>query len=268
MNDRYPMIGTAMNSTDRSIKETRNVSSTGQYPESMEPSSFCSETNTKQKIEDRSGKVTEIHSQRRSSKLYSTIQAEAWYKDNHISNAANEPSIPPTRENDEVVSAIRSRAAIHTSISNNYSMKSVDRPKSAYELRAKYKSNNSGQSRPLEVRRKPVDNNILDDATIMNISAGPYASQLSTEAHSNGVNRENNPPTERPGLAALSSSEWLAAGTGKSRDVRKASSMHPLHRPSSRGSPSPYSPKRSPGQILVTNWLDEKKSHENSPAFV
>ncbi|CAK4031086.1 Hypothetical predicted protein [Lecanosticta acicola] len=123
------------------------------------------------------------------------------------------------------------------------------RPKSAYELRVNYKNNPSGTSKALEVhRKKPVvdASHLLEDSTIMNISAGPYAS-LS----------ENT----RPALPAISSSEWLATGR-KGKEVRKASSMNPVRNSKAVEGGS------SPGQRLVTSWLGERreKEKENSPA--
>jgi hypothetical protein len=158
-------------------------------------------------------------------------------------------------------------------------MKISSRAKSTFDLRANYKNNANGRPKPIAVRRKTEATNnilILEDSTIQNISAGPYASQAAITTPPN-ANKENTPPSEANSLPVLSSSEWLAAGTTKKRDARKTSAVHPAYR---NRSVSRYSPSRtpnpgsggggggSPGQRLVTNWLDGKRSKENSPAFV
>lgn len=127
------------------------------------------------------------------------------------------------------------------------SAKAFNRPKSAYELRVNYKNNAADRFKPLEVRRKMVEPNILEDNTILNIYAGPYAA---------GGNYENQRPAELEGsgIPSLSSSEWLGS---KKKSARTASS---------RISPAKSPPRRSPGQRMVTSWLDEK-SKENG-AFV
>lgn len=131
--------------------------------------------------------------------------------------------------------------------------KVATRPRSAYELRAHYKNGSSGPSKPLEVRRKGVvespvgnSNSLLEDATILGISAGPYASV--------GVGGSEN---RRPSIAmlpAMSSSEWLGGGGGKKKgQIRKASSMNPVIQRQKEG---------SPGQRMVTGWLDERRGKE------
>lgn len=149
--------------------------------------------------------------------------------------------------------------------------------KSAFDLRASYKSKNTGATKPIEVRRKAINNNnifILEDKTIRNISAGPYAASASSIT-TGGVNKENTNPPDANGLPTLSSSEWLAAGTGKKRDANRVSSVHPAQRDMSvsRGSRSrTASPNvtggSSPAQRMVTSWLEGKRSKENSPALI
>ncbi|EMC93746.1 hypothetical protein BAUCODRAFT_150000 [Baudoinia panamericana UAMH 10762] len=150
------------------------------------------------------------------------------------------------------------------------------RRKSAFELRANVKDTSTGRSTPIEIRRKPIHDNInlLEDNTIRNISAGPYASQpaITRASTARQDNNENTPP---PGLPAVSSSEWLAAGTYKARKTSAA--VHPTH--TSR-SVSRYSPARtvepgekgangkgSPAQRMASEWLT-RRSRESTPAFV
>lgn len=138
---------------------------------------------------------------------------------------------------------------------------------SAFDLRAKYKTNINGTSRPIEVRRKRSSTApivaVFEDTTIQNISAGPYAATAASLTAN--TNKENTPAAHHVdvgnGLPALSSSEWLAGPTSKKRD-------HMVARP--RSSP----PKSvglgengigngregsSPGQRLVTGWIQGRK---------
>lgn len=125
-------------------------------------------------------------------------------------------------------------------------VKGFNRPRSAFELRVNYKNNATNCSKPWEVRRKAAEPSILEDHTMLNIYAGPYAS----------ISEDEQPvELEGSGIPALSSSEWL--GSTK-KGVRK---------PSSKSSPIRHSPQRSPGQRMVTSWLDER-SKENVAAFV
>ena len=138
---------------------------------------------------------------------------------------------------------------------------------SAFDLRAEYKTNINGTSRPIEVRRKKSSTApivaVFEDTTIQNISAGPYAATAASLTAN--TNKENTPAAHHVddgnGLPALSSSEWLAGPTSKKRD-------HMVARP--RSSP----PKSvglgengigngregsSPGQRLVTGWIQGRK---------
>ncbi|KAK5112771.1 hypothetical protein LTR62_003869 [Meristemomyces frigidus] len=88
--------------------------------------------------------------------------------------------------------------------------------------------------------------NILEDNTIRNISAGPYADHpplQATQIIPSSSRKENTrPPTPVPtptptpvgggsgSLSAVSSSEWLAAGGGGARKAKRAEGMHPALR--------------------------------------
>jgi hypothetical protein len=129
--------------------------------------------------------------------------------------------------------------------------------KSAFDLRAKYKSRITSAGRPVEVRRKstvPLTVTVFEDNTIQNISAGPYASVSSSNAR---ANKENTPPpiTDDGGLPAVSSSEWLAGPTGKKRDAK----ARPKSSPPKTGSLVGNGREGSPGQRMVTGWLEGRK---------
>ena len=139
------------------------------------------------------------------------------------------------------------------------------RPKSAYELRANYRNSKTGRSTPIEVHRKTAEANLMEDNTIRNISNGPYAA---ASPRIPSVNQENT----RPPLPAVSSSEWLATGGAvkKRKEVKKATSMYiqPLTSRDSLRVGGFNGATRSPGQRMVTSWLDDRRSKENTPAFV
>lgn len=140
--------------------------------------------------------------------------------------------------------------------------------KSAFDLRAKYKSSITSTSRPVEVRRKPtvpLTVAVFEDNTIQNISAGPYASVSSSNTR---ANKENTPPhiTDDGGLPAVSSSEWLAGPTGKKRDPK----ARPKSSPPKTGGLVGTGREGSPGQRMVTGWLEGRKGKggDGEMAFV
>ena len=128
--------------------------------------------------------------------------------------------------------------------------------KSAFDLRAKYKSNITSISRPVQVRRRsaaPHAITVFEDNTIQNISAGSYAT-ASPNANSN---KENTPPhiKDEGSLPALSSSEWLAGPTSKKRD----SKTRPKSSPPKTAGLAESGREGSPGQRMVTGWLEGRK---------
>ncbi|KAF2770703.1 hypothetical protein EJ03DRAFT_326331 [Teratosphaeria nubilosa] len=186
----------------------------------------------------------------------------------------------------------------------------ISKHKSALELRASYKNNSNGRSTPIQIRRKAVDiinnthtteDDILEDSTIMHISAGPYASAPAARAVSSAQpgNKENEAPlpanapdvgTADSGLPQLSSSEWLAAGPNKARKPITVA-VHPAFRnrdmstgrydaahiraspPRRAGGAGERGPGGSPAQRMASEWLERRKSvdansRESTPVFV
>lgn len=142
--------------------------------------------------------------------------------------------------------------------------------KSAFDLRAKYKSSLTGASRPVEVRRKstaPLTVAVFEDNTIQNISAGPYATASSSNAN---ANKENTPPhiSDDGNLPALSSSEWLAGPTSKKRDPKARPKSSPPKTVGTVGNGNGR--EGSPGQRMVTGWLEGRKGKggDGDVAFV
>jgi hypothetical protein len=140
--------------------------------------------------------------------------------------------------------------------------------KSAFDLRAKYKPSITSASRPVEVRRKstvPLAVAVFEDNTIQNILAGPYASVSSSNAR---PNKENTPPQMKDdgSLPAVSSSEWLAGPTSKKRDPK----ARPKSSPPKTGVHVGGGRVGSPGQRMVTGWLEGKKGKggDGETAFV
>ncbi|EME83941.1 uncharacterized protein MYCFIDRAFT_195132 [Pseudocercospora fijiensis CIRAD86] len=260
MNGRYPVINASRNTSQHSIATSRKASPPPPpaRQDSSEGRLLHSVAMAKKPSIDAALHSTATTRARANSKSAGLGQ---------ISAAARSQSALGSRQNLNVEAASgsgRLSAASATSPGKAFS-----RPKSAYELRVNYKNNANAASKPLEVRRKAIENgenSMLEDSTLFNISAGPYAAPRSPS-----TNQENTRPMDSP-LQSLSSSEWLAAGSGKKRDARRftASPAHSQIYGSSRK-------ERSPGQRLVTNWLDERmsKSRENlqpskesTPAFV
>ena len=276
MNDRYPMIETGKTSSDKSVKHSSRISSrVGSRQGSGEPSSGSS-VNGRSEADAAKSRP-------------SSVLTPGGIVSKHKSTARLQ-SAAGTQSGEEGSGGVQTQTGTdintksvnqenHEQRPTEETMKVSNRAKSAFDLQANYKNNASSRPKPIAVRRKAETTNnilILEDSTIQSISAGPYASQPAV-APPTDANKENTPPPEANSLPVLSSSEWLAAGTTKNRDARKTSAVHPAYR---NRSVSRYSPSKtpnpgsggggggSPGQRLVTNWLDGKRSKENSPAFV
>jgi hypothetical protein len=279
MNDRYPMLDTGRNSSDKTIKRASRISTRvgGSRPESMEPSSESSAVRDSEAEAGSNRPTSVLTTGRVVSKHQSMVQLHSTARRSTTSALAT--CEDAAAEKDTGSNTAPSNAKNDAQLEADPATKVSSKPKSAFDLRANYKNSASGRTKPLPVRRKPDTNDhmlIFEDNTIQDISAGPYASQVPA-ATPPAANKENTYPSEANGLPALSSSEWLATGTNKKRDARKTSNIPPanMNRSVSRYSPSraatPSSPAgggNSPGQRLVTNWLDGKRSKENSPAFV
>ncbi|KAF7186747.1 hypothetical protein HII31_11979 [Pseudocercospora fuligena] len=256
MNGRYPVINSSRNTSQHSIATSRKASPPPPTrPDSSEGRLLHSVAMAKKPSIDAALHSTATTRARASSRSAGMGQ---------ISAAARSQSALESKQNLNIEAASGSGRLSAASAASPG--KAFGRPKSAYELRVNYKNNASAASRPLEVRRKAIENgenSMLEDSTLFNITAGPYAAPRSPS-----TNQENTRPMDSP-LQSLSSSEWLAAGSSKKRDARRFTA--------SPGNSQTYGSKkeRSPGQRLVTNWLDERKSRENlqpskesTPAFV
>ncbi|KAK5123713.1 hypothetical protein LTR85_002349 [Meristemomyces frigidus] len=287
MNERFPMIDSSRTSSDRSIR-SRTASRTGERTTSSSEQSSKGAA-VRPSIENQTQRSSLVR-QRVVTGRQSIAHMESAARSKSAlgsCGAAPEPTMSGALPDDIPALAPSSRA----NQPSDRSAKVSTRHKSAFELRANYKSSNTGRSAPLEIRRKPMNEtttNILEDTTIMDISAGPYAPQhppataaqpVPGSAYGDRNNKENTPPSEaNGGLPALSSSEWLSAGTNK---ARKPTAVHPAYR---NRSVSRYSPVRtshqvglqkdstpasgsSPGQRLAGEWL-EKRSRDSTPAFV
>lgn len=273
MNERYPIIDTSRDLSDKSMKSGRRFSSRAESgTNSSEQTPKASVTGEDHTSADDVRPRSTTSRQRVVSKHQSIAHLE--------SAARRQSTLSYTETSQDAVdidniAAKLVKSAEESSAQAEAKSKTSSRAKSAFNLRANYKSSSTGGAKPIAVRRKTenIENiHILEDSTIQNISAGPYASQPTVTTSTSSANKENTPPSEANGLLALSSSEWLGAGTSK----RKTSVVHPAYRSRST---SRYSPSRtgntcagpggsSPGQRLVTNWLDGKRSKENSPVFV
>lgn len=277
MNERYAMIETKRDSAAQSDRKDSKVSS---RTESRQARSENLQPGRQSLVREGSLPSKEDTEPR------STVNREGPSKSRSVANfasAANGQCSPDAQYVDQSANDAGSGSnnlLLSTTTATKEPVRETTRaykPKSAFDLRANYKNSNSEKARPIAVRHKLSNNEniyILEDTTLQNISAGPYASyQPAGTNTTTDANKENSPPSEANTLPVLSSSEWLAAGTNKKREVKKASGLQPACR--SR-SVSRHSPARtivpsggsSPGQRMVTNWLDGKRSKENSPAFV
>ncbi|TKA24317.1 hypothetical protein B0A50_06787 [Salinomyces thailandicus] len=275
MNERYPMIGAGRNSSERSIGSRNN--SRQDFPTGSRTSDSPPDHGMHPSV-DSQGQRTSFGAKR----VITGRQSIP-----HIDTAARSRSALGSYDNTQ--EPVMSGALVNESESlaptkpAKPPMKAERRPKvsskhkSAFELRANYKHSSNSRSTPLEIRRKKIhpESNMLEDSTIMDIAAGPYASHQSLDPiTSQEEAKENARPAsavDDDRLPALSSSEWLAAGPKK---PGRPSTVHPALR--SR-TVSRYSPVRtaaqgkgspaSPGQKLAGEWL-EKRSRENTPAFM
>lgn len=276
MNERYPMIDSGRNSSAMSDR-SRNLSSRAESrTNSVRPDQQSSDAIFGKASEDDGRPTTVLMGQRVVSKHQSFAQLASVDRNKSALDSRDESL------DARVADAVKTTATLGkgelASTANIRASTASRRAKSAFDMRANYRNSNNDKMKSIEVRRKAnrSDNvHILEDSTIQHISAGPYASRQRAGTPAD-TNKENTPPSEANSLPVLSSSEWLAAGTNKKRDARKVTEVHPAYRDRSV---SRYSPSRtanasvasggnSPGQRLVTNWLDGKRSKQNSPAFV
>lgn len=242
MNDRYPMLdcndsaSRQSNRTSRKYSMASNAGSDSERPLQT------------------SGSEDDKYKPRRNRAFSGSSRLSKSHSIAHIESSFPKASDPPAASDSITMSgAIPNEVQAET--------KTRHKHKSAFDLRAKYKSSNSSASRPVEVRRKPAAPiAILEDNTIRNISAGPYAapsSKLPAMSSTSNANKENTPPhnTDDGNLPALSSSEWLAGPPGKKLpEVARAKSSPPKAVGFANGGR-----EGSPGQRLVTGWLEGRK---------
>lgn len=243
MNERYPMVDSSRNSSRQSGRTSRKFSSASvNEGDTIHSVIWAGSDNSRPSVES-SQVVSKRHSPAHLGReTMRSTTAEPAASDRFAMSGALPNDPEPA-----------SRPASSTT-APEIPAKSANRAKSAFDLRAKYKHNTQVTSRPVEDRRKTTTSGISktalqEDKTLRNISAGPYAS-----------NKENITPSkeleEGEGLPALSSSEWLAGPTS-----RKKSSVQ-AGRCAARGK------EGSPGQRMVTGWLERRERRSGSPAFV
>ena len=272
MNERYPMVESTRQTSSESVPTTRKSSSqVGDRLSSGEQKSDVSSTARHSIINRR----RPVPTYRKSIANMESATKPALAG----GESTNEQSIASK------TTALTARPILTTAAtapSAPVTSKTSSRPRSAFDLRANYRSRAANTARPLEVRRQAMaqssSNHILDDTMVRNISAGPYASQA-TISSSILENKENTPPPASPalpddeGLPALSSSQWLAGPTSKKRDSGNARQPN-AYIDAANSSPAiasyyACSPDGSPGQRMAAQWLQGRGgSKENSPAFV
>ncbi|KAK0279801.1 hypothetical protein LTR91_005553 [Friedmanniomyces endolithicus] len=276
MNERYPIVDSVRNSSGESITSKNVRSRAGSSSDREQTIQSIPNRQTQRHAVSRNRVVTS----RASIAQMQSVPKDQSAKDPEDIDHTMSGALPPHDDH------IATRSIKHSAPPSDHQAKKANKHKSAYELRANYKSSSTGRSTPLEIRRRPTPGdtvNMLEDNTIRNISAGPYASNHVPAArkpsthghHAINDNKENTSPAADTGsgLPALSSSEWLAAGAPNKS--RTPSAVHPAYR---KRSVSRYSPpkgtsstgagdKGSPAQRMASEWL-EKRSRESTPAFV
>lgn len=265
MNERYPMLDPSRNSSDQSVRD-RKISgsrardlSVGRESKEQRP-----------KIDAHGRSATWNNTSHSTNALTSTKP---------VALAAKEgPKKERLATETKLFVNCQGNETPDTHAPTSVRPRATARHKSAFELRAKFKTRSNGRSTPLEIRRRPMQdaiNDILEDNTIRRISAGPYASQVSIkqpERTWDDANKENTIPAESHTLPAVSSSEWLAAGWNKARRqsdlVRAHCQDHymPSQSPA-RNAGYQRSGQGSPAQRMASEWM-EKRSRETTPAFL
>lgn len=274
MNERYPIVESSRNSSRQSASNSHKVSFAGADGTRSRNLSMTDDRNHPFP-ESQAHTIVPTEAPRRVSKRHSLAQmvmgSRSKPTDDQVA-AGSTPSANDNLQSHEPAPPIPPKAAARP----------TTKAKSAFDLRANYKnSRTSANSRPLEVRRKttatPLTGNLLDDNTLRNISAGPYAPSPSPACHSSAANKENTPSllaVEDNGLPAVSSSEWLAGPiVGNKREsgqghIRCSPGKTGVLSESMGGNRSGRG--GSPGQRLVTGWLEGRMrdSQEPSPAFI
>ncbi|KAM0718599.1 hypothetical protein Q7P37_005669 [Cladosporium fusiforme] len=248
MNERYPIIESTDNPSRQSQRTNRKFSLASNAGTDTEHSSSQHPTS-----DDSNRSIDQARTRSRTTSLpkrHSLAHLE--------SSRPSQPSKSPPSATSPVLTmsgAIQTQEnTAPTATTSTTNTTTRQKHRSAFDLRAKYKSTSAGTSRPLAVRRRttapgppspdPAPLAILEDNTIRNISAGPYAS--SGGGGGAYANKENTTPAQllqsqsadEAGLPALSSSEWLAGpGVGGKKRLEGGGR------------------EGSPGQRLVTGWL-------------
>lgn len=235
MNERYPMVDSSRNSSRQSGRTNRKFSGASAQETDAVHSTIPAGSETSQPSAESSQILSKRHS---SARLGRGTMRSSTAEPAASERFAMSGALP----NDTQPTTLPAKAP-------EIPAKSANRAKSAFDLRANYRHNSQTISRPLEVRRKTTTpginkNAMLDDNTLRNISAGPYA------------NKENiTPSVDGEGLPALSSSEWLAGPTSRKRNSAQAGRYVAAK-------------EGSPGQRMVTGWLERRERGSGSPAFV
>lgn len=257
MNDRYPLLDGSRHSSTHSgvgseaCRVSSSVSRERQPDSRLTSAKLTSNVLASSKDRIRSCVLTE----RRSLAFLENTERR------HSGLTANEHLASESRPTLSSSSHASKVAAIHSDEPSGR----TSRAKSAFDLRARYRSNQQSTARPLDVRRKTTLNESphanessphhldpgLEDATLRHIAAGPYSSSSCRPLDG----KENSFPT-------LPSSEWLAGpGPGPATAaILKARSPPTAVHPAFRDKPTPArsSPASSAAQRMATEYLQKK----------
>lgn len=245
MNERYPMVESSEGSSRRTSRKFSTTSNNA--TDTQQSLKMPSSDDSKRSVEgNRSWSRTEPP--KPLPKRHSLAHLES-------SSQVKASSASISNEHLKVSTHTTSSTSLddHSTSVNTVRPSAHHKHKSAFDLRAQYKPSSTSTSRPVEVRRKnTAPMAIFEDATLQNISAGPYA------ANTSASNKENTPThaTDDGNLPAVSSSEWLA---GPKRGTASAIATRPKSSLPNAMSLSGNSREGSPGQRLVTGWLEGRR---------
>ncbi|KAI6913478.1 hypothetical protein KC334_g1395 [Hortaea werneckii] len=256
MNERYPMIETGRQSREQSLT-SRNTSRQGFRSASRTSNSPTEEVN--HLSGDGLGQRRSFAQQRVVTVRQSLGQLNPITRGRDALNslgAAQEPMMSGALPIGDKKADRSTKTASHSECPHRVSNKH----RSALELRANYTNASTGRTTPLEIRRKNIihTSNMLEDSTIMDIAAGPYASHQAPLP--SGRNNEDE-KTRRQHRRTTTGSLLSPARNGWLRDRTSLANLQPCILPCETGSPA------SPGQRLAGEWL-EKRSRETTPAFM
>ncbi|KAK5011397.1 hypothetical protein LTR28_003462 [Elasticomyces elasticus] len=281
MNERFPWIDTGRKASDKGPKCARKVSP-------KEPSSSERATSSPLDSEAATGQFSGGHPEKEKPRHMLDRRrpiARPRSLAQFTSAVLDEPKLAPQKERSSPTDIVKTVSIITTSVAHNdqdaIAPSSAQpyktyRTKSAFNLRACYRSPNNTNS-AISIRRRPIIASDLKDTTLRNISSGPYAlNQHMPVVKDKLVCRTANKENTAPPAKNMTVFDTNAEEVG--RKVYELDSPVPSVEYSALAKPSPShvsrypSPevlfgKYSPGQRMADDFLiARRKERFESPA--